>query len=58
MTPPSPREPRAAGGLMALAILGGVVIGSILGQPTIGFLAGAAIGVGLLLAFWLIDRGR
>lgn len=58
MTTPSPREPRAAGGLMAIAILGGVVIGSVLGQPTIGFLAGAAIGVGLLLAFWLIDRGR
>jgi hypothetical protein len=58
MTTPSPREPRAAGGLMALAILGGVVIGSILGQPTIGFLTGAAIGVGLLVAFWLIDRGR
>lgn len=58
MTPPSPREPRAAGGLMALAILGGVVIGSILGQPTIGFLAGAAVGVGVMVAFWLIDRRR
>jgi hypothetical protein len=56
MSTPSPREPRAAGGLMALSILGGVVIGSLLGQPTIGLLAGAAIGVGLLLAFWLIDR--
>lgn len=43
---------------MALAILGGVVIGSILGQPTIGFLVGAAIGVVLLVTFWLADRGR
>lgn len=58
MTTPTKREPRAAGGLMALAILGGVVIGSIMRQPTIGFMVGTGIGVGLLLAFWLIDRGR
>lgn len=56
MTTPPQRESRAAGGLMAVSILGGVIAGLALGQPTIGFLAGAALGALFLLGFWLLDR--
>jgi hypothetical protein len=52
------RSPRAAGGPAALSILAGVVIGSLAGQPTIGFFIGLAVGIALLLGVWLIDRRR
>jgi hypothetical protein len=50
------KRPRAGGSLLAIAILLGTVIGAILGQPSIGFLAGSAIGVMLLGLIWLGDR--
>ena len=56
MTPT--RTPKAGGFLLALSILGGVLIGSFLGQPTIGFLAGTGLGLLLLLLVWVVDRRR
>ncbi|MGE0180546.1 MAG: hypothetical protein AB7O91_12090 [Sphingomonas sp.] len=60
--PPPPQAPppptRAGGVLLAAAILGGVVIGSALGQPSIGFLAGLGIGLIALILIWAGDRGR
>ena len=55
---PDPKAPRAGGALLALAILAGVAIGLYARQPSIGFLAGAGIGLLLLLLMWLKDRRR
>lgn len=48
----------SGGVLLAAGIVVGAFIGAMLGQPTIGFLAGTAIGLLLLIIVWLIDRRR
>ncbi|PTD20018.1 hypothetical protein CV103_12675 [Sphingomonas fennica] len=53
---PNSRAPRATGSILAFAILAGAAVGSILGQPSAGLLAGAAIGAAISVAFWLKDR--
>lgn len=59
MTDPAPPPPARAGGvLLAAGILGGVVIGTALGQASIGFLAGLGIGLAALLLVWHGDRRR
>jgi hypothetical protein len=61
MTDPQPVPPpptRAGGVLLAAGILGGVVIGSALGQPSIGFLAGLGIGLAALMMIWMGDGRR
>lgn len=50
--------PQAGGFLIALAILVGTVAGGLKGQPTIGLLAGFALGAAGAIALWLIDRRR
>ena len=52
------RSTQAAGFILAVSILGGAVAGSILGQPSIGFLAGVAAGAAFAILFWLIERRR
>ncbi|MDB5698124.1 MAG: hypothetical protein JWN69_928 [Alphaproteobacteria bacterium] len=49
-------RPRAGGFLLALAIVVGALLGVFLGQPSIGFLAGTAVGLTLLGLIWLVDR--
>ncbi|MGA9581779.1 MAG: hypothetical protein WBR13_07410 [Allosphingosinicella sp.] len=49
---------QAAGFILAISILAGAVGGAIVGQPSIGFLAGLAAGVAISLIFWLIERRR
>ena len=57
MTSPSPSQPRIGGGApIALAILLGTIIGVAAGQPTIGFLAGLAVGVVAALLIWRANR--
>ena len=51
-----PGTTRAGGALLALSIVAGALIGVFLGQPSIGFLAGAGIGLVLLALVWLADR--
>ncbi|WP_375398661.1 hypothetical protein [uncultured Sphingomonas sp.] len=46
------RTPLAGGCLIALGLIAGPVAGAYLGQATIGFLVGGAIGAGLALAIW------
>ncbi|UIJ46850.1 hypothetical protein LZK98_07875 [Sphingomonas cannabina] len=53
---PSPKSPTGGGALFVLALFAGIVIGFLLGQTTIGFLAGAAIGIAINL--WLLWRDR
>lgn len=57
-SPPPPPPRRAGGVLLAAGILGGVVIGSVLGQPSIGFLAGLGIGLAGVALIWAGDRKR
>jgi ABC-type enterobactin transport system permease subunit len=47
---------QGGGAIIAGAILAGVIGGIIVGQPSIGFLAGAAAGVLIALLFWLKER--
>ena len=48
----------AGGFLLCLSLLAGALIGVFLGQPSIGFLVGAGIGIALLLLIWLLDRRK
>ena len=58
MAAPSQQNSRAGGSILALSIIAGAVGGIILGQPSIGFLAGAAAGILIALLLWLRDRKR
>ena len=49
--------PRAGGALLAVSILIGAVVGVYMRQPSIGFIAGLGVGLLLVLAVWLFDRG-
>ena len=49
--------PRAGGFILAAAILVGTIGGGLMGQPSIGLLAGLAFGVAVSVALWLKDRG-
>lgn len=48
----------AGGFLLALSIMAGAVIGGLMGQPSIGLLAGTGVGLILLALIWWIDRRR
>ena len=54
----SPPTSRAAGVAIALAVMIGALIGTIKGQPSIGVLAGFAVGAGIALLLWIADRKR
>lgn len=57
MTLPSPSRPTTGGGApLAFAILLGTITGLVVGQPTIGFLVGLAIGVAVALLIWRTGR--
>lgn len=59
MSDPAPPPPARAGGvLLAAGILGGVVIGTAMGQPSIGFLAGLGVGMLAVVVVWYGDRRR
>jgi len=58
MTAPPQQSTRAGGSILALSIIAGAVGGIILGQPSIGFLVGLAVGVAVAAALWLRDRTR
>ena len=47
---------RSGGFLLAFSLLAGTFVGMILGQPSIGFLAGAALGLILVIAVFLLER--
>jgi hypothetical protein len=56
MTDPAKRPATAGGFLIAAGLLLGTVVGVAVGQPSLGFLAGLAIGAVLALLLWLLDR--
>ncbi|HEY0150158.1 MAG TPA: hypothetical protein VGB70_14300 [Allosphingosinicella sp.] len=47
---------QAGGFILATAIIAGTVAGVIVGQPSIGVLAGTGAGALLTLLFWLNER--
>lgn len=58
MTNPRASRPRAAGALLAFSVIAGALIGTLNGEPSLGFLIGAGIGVLISVMVWLIDRRR
>jgi uncharacterized membrane protein YgaE (UPF0421/DUF939 family) len=52
----SNKSAQAGGSILAGCIIAGVIGGVILGQPSIGFLAGLGIGVVIAILLWLKDR--
>jgi hypothetical protein len=54
----APRNPRSGGALLAVSIVAGAVGGTLGGQPSMGFLAGLAAGLAMLIGVWLLDRRR
>lgn len=58
MATPSSRTPMAGGFLLSITILVGAIVGVAKGQPSLGVVVGAAIGVALAVLIWLRDRTR
>ncbi|WP_157073680.1 hypothetical protein [Sphingomonas soli] len=52
------RTPQAGGFLLAIALIVGVFVGMAKGQPSVGFVAGLAVGLTGLLIVWLVDRRK
>lgn len=52
------KNPTGAGAIIALLILAGTIGGGLLGQPSIGLLAGAALGILIAILLWLRERGQ
>ena len=50
--------PLAGGFLLCLSLLAGSLTGVFLGQPSIGFLTGAGIGLAIAILIWLLDSRR
>lgn len=59
--PPGKPGPRrsgtmAGGVFFAVGLIGGVVVGTLYGQPSIGMIVGAGVGLLLIGLVWLLDR--
>jgi hypothetical protein len=52
------RSTRAGGCFLTVSILAGFVYGLSIQNPMKGVLIGTAIGAGLALLVWLVDRAR
>ena len=54
----SGRYRQAGGAILAIAIIAGAVAGTMVGQPSIGFLVGTGAGILLAVLIWLNDRRK
>lgn len=52
------QNPTGAGAIIAFLILAGTIGGGMMGQPSIGLLAGAGAGILIALLLWLRERGK
>jgi hypothetical protein len=52
------KSSEAAGSILAISIITGVVGGTVAGEPSIGFLVGTFTGILLALLFWLWERKK
>lgn len=55
-TPEKRKNATGAGAIIALLIIVGTIGGGLMGQPSIGLLAGVALGVLIALLLWLRER--
>jgi hypothetical protein len=53
-----PANPVGIGAPIAFLILGGVIVGGLLGQPSIGFLVGVGLGLLLALVTWRMAKRK
>lgn len=58
MAAPQHKPARAGGILLAFSIVTGALVGALLGQPSIGMVAGLGVGVVLAGTLWLLDQRR
>lgn len=56
MATPTRKSPTGAGAIIAALILTGAILGSYLGQPSIGVLGGAGLGALIALLLYLRER--
>jgi uncharacterized membrane protein (UPF0136 family) len=56
MSTPAPKTSRAGGAILAFTVTAGALIGAIKGQPSIGIVAGIAIGVAVCVGLFFYDR--
>ena len=56
--PAKSNAPLAGGFLLCVALLAGALTGIFLGQPSIGFLVGAGVGLTIAIVIWLLDSRR
>lgn len=52
----SGKNPIGAGAPIAFLIIAGVIVGGLLGQPSIGLLAGVALGVMVAVLLWVMRK--
>ncbi|MBH1998632.1 MAG: hypothetical protein I8H96_05790 [Sphingomonadaceae bacterium] len=52
------KEPTGAGAIIALLIMVGTIGGGMMGQPSIGLLAGVGAGIAIALLLWWRERGK
>jgi len=61
-TPEAPRRTTgstSAGGVfIAILTIAGAIVGGLMGQPSIGMLAGFGAGCAIAVAIWWKERGR
>jgi len=58
MAASTPKASRAGGFIIAISVIAGAIIGIRCGQPSIGLLIGAAVGVAISIALYVRDRRR
>lgn len=59
MPSPDPRPTSTGtgtGAVIVLSLLTGLIVGSVAGQPTLGFLIGLGVGVAIALLIWWRER--
>jgi hypothetical protein len=54
--PQKASDKNAGGFFMAAGCIVGAIVGGLLGQPSIGFLAGLGLGAAIAVAIWYFDR--
>ncbi|CAN5230421.1 hypothetical protein BH10PSE13_BH10PSE13_24480 [soil metagenome] len=53
---PRPSNPIGAGAPIALLLIAGVVVGGLFGQPSVGFLVGLMLGIGVAVVTWRLRK--
>lgn len=59
MSETNPEKTNMAGGFfIAAGLLGGAIVGVATGQPSVGMIAGFALGIAVAALVWLLDRRK